>query len=466
MRLLLIGSGGREHALAWKLTQEEPDLELIAAPGNPGIAELGECVPINVLDVERLERLARERRVDLTVVGPEAPLEAGIVDRFRAAGLPIFGPARAAAQIETSKAFAKQLLLDEGIPTARAEIHTRVADAKAAARRFGAPVVVKASGLAAGKGVIVCKTLGDADAAIDSILEGNRFGPAGAEVLVEEFMAGEEVSLFAITDGRHFVVLPALQDHKRLLANDLGPNTGGMGAYLPVQLGYGPDRTVSDGPDCADRLALQAAREIFAPTLRALTRRGRNFTGLLYAGLMLTRDGPKVVEFNCRFGDPETQALMPVLDIAPRLLDLMLAVGRGDPLPGYPVPDEHGAIPTSRSSRISTVEASAACVTTVLAAANYPETPQTGDVITLPPAEDGIHVFHAGTARDSEGRLVTAGGRVLAVSAVAPSVELAQARSLEYAERVRFEGKQYRSDIGWREIARQIQRSSAGASRD
>ena len=466
MRLLLIGGGGREHALAWKLTREEPDLELIAAPGNPGIAELGECVPLNVLDLDGLEGIARERRVDLTVVGPEAPLEAGIVDRFRAAGLPIFGPTRAAARIETSKAFAKQLLLDEGIPTARAEIHNRVASAKAAARRFGAPVVVKASGLAAGKGVIVCKTVGDADTAIDEILEGNRFGPAGAEVLIEEFMMGEEVSLFAITDGRHFVVLPGLQDHKRLLANDLGPNTGGMGAYLPVQLGYDADRTLRFDPDSADRLALQAAREIFAPTLRALAARGCNFTGLLYAGLMLTRDGPKVVEFNCRFGDPETQALMPVLDVAPRLLDLLLAVGRGEPLPGFPVPDAEGAIRQHGSSRISTAEAEAACVTTVLAAANYPEAPRTGDVISLPPTEDGVYVFHAGTARDAEGRLVTAGGRVLAVSAVAPSVELAQSRSLEFAERVRFDGKQYRSDIGWREIARQTGRSGAGASRD
>ncbi|HET9796406.1 MAG TPA: phosphoribosylamine--glycine ligase [Gemmatimonadaceae bacterium] len=466
MRLLLIGGGGREHALAWKLTREEPDLELIAAPGNPGIGELGECVPLNVLDLDGLEGIARERRVDLTVVGPEAPLEAGIVDRFRAAGLPIFGPTRAAARIETSKAFAKQLLLDEGIPTARAEIHNRVASAKAAARRFGAPVVVKASGLAAGKGVIVCKTVGDADTAIDEILEGNRFGPAGAEVLIEEFMMGEEVSLFAITDGRHFVVLPGLQDHKRLLANDLGPNTGGMGAYLPVQLGYDADRTLRFDPDSADRLALQAAREIFAPTLRALAARGCNFTGLLYAGLMLTRDGPKVVEFNCRFGDPETQALMPVLDVAPRLLDLLLAVGRGEPLPGFPVPDAEGAIRQHGSSRISTAEAEAACVTTVLAAANYPETPRTGDVISLPPTEDGVYVFHAGTARDAEGRLVTAGGRVLAVSAVAPSVELAQSRSLEFAERVRFDGKQYRSDIGWREIARQTGRSGAGASRD
>jgi phosphoribosylamine--glycine ligase len=466
MRILLIGGGGREHALAWKLTREEPGLELIAAPGNPGIAALGECIPINVLDLDALERLARERAVDLTIVGPEAPLEAGIVDRFRAARLPIFGPTRAAAEIETSKAFAKKLLLDEGIPTARAEIHTRVADAKAAARRFGAPVVVKASGLAAGKGVIVCKTLGDADSAIDDMLEGNRFGHAGAEVLIEEFMQGEEISLFAITDGRTFVVLPALQDHKRLLPNDLGPNTGGMGAYLPVHLGYAADWSMSADAEAADELALQAARDIIGPTLRALAARDRNFTGLLYAGLMLTPNGPKVVEFNCRFGDPETQALMPVLDISPRLLDLMLAVVRGEPIPGYPVPGEDGAPSPRGTSRISTAEAEGACVTTVLAAANYPETPRTGDVITLPPVEDGVYVFHAGTARNADGELVTAGGRVLAVSAVAPSVELAQARSMEYVERVRFEGKQYRPDIGWREIERQMQRAGAGAPRD
>ncbi|MEO6527288.1 MAG: phosphoribosylamine--glycine ligase [Gemmatimonadaceae bacterium] len=466
MRVLLIGGGGREHALAWKLSKEEPGLELLAAPGNPGIAELGECVPIRVTDLDGLEQLARERKVDLTIVGPEAPLEAGIVDRFRAAGLPIFGPTKAAAEIETSKAFAKQLMLEDGIPTARAEMHTRVADAKSAVRRFGAPVVVKASGLAAGKGVIVCRTLGDADAAIDDMLEGNRFGAAGAEVLVEEFMQGDEVSLFAVTNGSHFVVLPGLQDHKRLLDNDVGPNTGGMGAYLPVQLGYGPDRSISTDPDAAVSLVLEAARDIIAPTLRGLARRGRPFTGLLYAGLMLTPDGPKVVEFNCRFGDPETQALMPVLDISPRLLELMLAVGLGAPFPGLPVSPSAQDLPFTETVRISTVEVDGACVTTVLAAAGYPDTPSTGDEITLPSAEAGIHVFHGGTARDESGRLVTAGGRVLAVSAVAPNVELAQLRSLEFAERIHFRGKQNRSDIGWREIARQVQLASARASRD
>jgi phosphoribosylamine--glycine ligase len=440
MRVLIIGGGGREHALAWKLKQEQPSSELLAAPGNPGIAELAECIPIPVSDLGALERLARDRAVDLTVVGPEAPLEAGIVDRFRAAGLSIFGPTQAAAEIETSKAFAKQLMLDEGIPTARAEMHTAPHAAKEAARRFGAPVVIKASGLASGKGVIVCATLEEADRAIEDMLEGNRFGAAGAEVLVEEFMEGEEISIFAITDGSSFVVLPGLQDHKRLLDHDLGPNTGGMGAYIPVSLPRSTDHAVSNITDRTDSIEAAASIGIIAPTLRGLAARGRPFTGLLYAGLMLTRQGPKVIEFNCRFGDPETQALMPVLQLQPRLLDLMLAVGRGE------------AIALSSSS---TAKIRAACVTTVVAAANYPETPRTGDAITLPAPEDGVVVFHAGTARDAEGRLVTAGGRVLAVSATGDTVQQAQQRSLAYAQRIEFAGKQLRSDIGWREVARQ-----------
>ena len=410
MRVLIVGGGGREHAIAWKLKQEEPGIEVLAAPGNPGIEELAECVPIAATDLAALERLARERAVDLTIVGPEAPLALGIVDQFRAAGLPIFGPTRAAAEIETSKAFAKQMMLEDGIPTARAEMHTSTADAKRAARRFGAPVVIKASGLAAGKGVIVCDTLADADHAIDDMLEGNRFGAAGAEVLVEEFMEGEEISVFAITDGISHVLLPSLQDHKRLLDHDAGPNTGGMGAYLPVTVELTPERPVSDGGT--------AARAIIDRTLRGLAQRGRPFTGLLYAGLMLTKDGPRVVEFNCRFGDPETQALLPVLGGPHRLLDLLLAVARGEALPA------------------GSAEASGACVTTVLAAANYPDTPRTGDSIALPPPEDGILVFHAGTARDAGGRLVTAGGRVLAVSAVADTVADAQRRSLDHARRI------------------------------
>lgn len=439
MRVLIVGGGGREHALAWKFKRDDPAVELLAAPGNPGIAEVGECVAIPATDIEALARLAADRRVDFTVVGPEAPLAAGIVDRFRADGLAIFGPTRAAAEIETSKAFAKRLMLEDGIPTARAEVHTDVAQARACARRFGARVVIKASGLAAGKGVIVCRTQSEADDAIADILEGNRFGDAGAEVLVEEFMEGEELSVFALTDGNSFLLLPGLQDHKRLRDNDMGPNTGGMGAYLPVTLPY-PDRSDSTSTDPSASFYREVAATIIEPTLRGLAKRDRPFTGLLYAGLMLTREGPKVVEFNCRFGDPETQALLPPLRLNPTLLQVMTAVAGGS---------LDGLLASAN------VELAGACVTTVLAAANYPDKPRTGDPIDLPPIiEEGLVVFHAGTAHGAQGRLVTAGGRVLAVSAVAPDIESAHARSLDYAQRIHFEGCQLRSDIGWREIAR------------
>jgi phosphoribosylamine--glycine ligase len=435
MRVLIIGGGGREHALAWKLKHDDPAIELIAAPGNPGIAELAECIAIPASDLAGLEALARERAVDFTLVGPEAPLAAGIVDRFRAAGLAIFGPTQAAAEIETSKAFAKQLMLEDHIPTGHAEVHVNTAQAKAAARRFGLPVVIKASGLAAGKGVIVCQTEAEADHAIDDILEGNRFGAAGVEVLVEEFMPGEELSVFAITDGRRHILLPALQDHKRLLDGDAGPNTGGMGAYLPVELHL--TRENSSRID-----------SIIAATLKGLADRDRPFTGLLYAGLMMTATGPRVVEFNCRFGDPETQALMPILTLEPSFATLLLAVASGKPLPK------------------GKASLSGACVTTVLATANYPETPRTGDPIQAPPLPDGVHLFHAGTARDAAGRLVTSGGRVLAVSAVADTVEDAQRKSLAVAEQVSFPGKQLRRDIGWREIARQKESVHARAAGD
>jgi phosphoribosylamine--glycine ligase len=457
MRILIIGGGGREHALAWKLVEEQPAVELIAAPGNPGIAELGECVPIPVTDLAGLERLARERAVDLTIVGPEAPLAAGIVDRFRAAGLPIFGPTAAAAEIETSKAFAKQLMREDGIPTARAEVHSDAAAARETARRFGAPVVIKASGLASGKGVVVCATLEEAERAIDDMLEGNRFGAAGSQVLVEEFMEGEEISVFAITDGQSFVVLPGLQDHKRLLDGDRGPNTGGMGAYTPVSLGGATGRITADAFDQSVDVVLADGVSIIGRTLAGLARRGRPFTGLLYAGLMITHDGAKVVEFNCRFGDPETEALLPVLDLSPGFTALLLAAATGSGIEGFPVsplaPSTAG-MRMSGATRLSSASLRGACVTTVLAAANYPEAPRTGDPIVLPAPEEDVHVFHAGTARDAQGRLVTAGGRVLAVSAVAPTIEEAQARSLAYARRVQFAGKQLRTDIGWREIAR------------
>ncbi|HMI41984.1 MAG TPA: phosphoribosylamine--glycine ligase, partial [Gemmatimonadaceae bacterium] len=293
MKVLIVGGGGREHALAWKFHRDDPDIKIIAAPGNPGIAELGECFPIGTDKLKELASLAEEERVDFTVVGPETPLEAGIVNLFQARGLPVFGPTREAARIETSKRFAKELMVRAGIPTARASQHADAKEAKAALSNFGTPVVVKASGLAAGKGVIVAQSAAEAERAIDAMIGDRVFGAAGREILIEEFMDGEELSLFAITDGHQALPLLAAQDHKRLLDGDFGPNTGGMGAYAPISI-------------ATPELVSKVMSEIIKPTLAAMREAGSTFKGLLYAGLMITDEGPKVVEFNCRFGDPET----------------------------------------------------------------------------------------------------------------------------------------------------------------
>jgi phosphoribosylamine--glycine ligase len=427
VRVLLVGGGGREHALAWKLSRDDESIELIAAPGNPGIAGLARCVQVDVTDVAKLLELATSVRADLTIVGPEAPLAAGIVDRFRGTSVPIFGPTRAAAEIETSKAFAKELMVRAGVPTARAQRHSKVEAAHRAAEEFGAPVVIKASGLAAGKGVSVCSTLREAHDAIDAMLVHGAHGAAGSEILVEEFMHGEELSLLALTDGHAVLPLLGAQDHKRLLDGDEGPNTGGMGAYAPV--------AIAD-----DQVVARAVNDILRPTLAALREMGRPFTGLLYAGLMLTDDGPKVVEFNCRFGDPETQALLPLLRSS--LLEPILAIARGDGL---------------SSHRLDWLDASA--VTTVVAAAGYPDSPRKGDRITLDDLPTGTLLFHAGTSRDASGALVTAGGRVASVTAVAESFADACRASREGAQRVRFEGRHFRTDIGWRELGRHARAS-------
>ena len=435
MKVLIVGGGGREHALAWAFRRDHPALALYAAPGNPGIAEIATCVPIPVTEFEDLVRFARQEGIALTVVGPEAPLAAGIVDRFRAEGLPIFGPSRQAAQIETSKVFAKQIMLDAGIPTALALTCTDVARARGAARELGPPVVIKASGLAAGKGVIVCETIDEADRAIDSMLVQRTFGIAGSEVLVEEFMEGEEVSVFAITNGEWLVPMVPAQDHKRLLSGDRGPNTGGMGAYAPV--------TAMRGDTLRD-----VVTDILRPTLDSLRTRGVPFTGLLYAGLMITRDGPKVVEFNCRFGDPETQAILPVTSSDPSLFEIMRAAATDGEAPGEEL----------------LIQANGHAVTTVVASAAYPDPPRTGDPISIPPTSDGVLVFHAGTKRRGDGALVTSGGRVLAVTGHASTFEEAQRISREFAARVAFEGKQFRDDIGWRELARLTAAGHAGAA--
>ena len=424
MRVLLVGGGGREHALAWRLAHEDPQIQIVAAPGNPGIAELGECIDVSATDIERLVSVATERRVDFTVVGPEAPLATGIVDRFQAARLPIFGPTRAAAEIETSKAFAKVLMREAHVPTARAIMSTEPDRAKAAAAELGLPIVIKASGLAAGKGVVVCDSLPLAERVIDDMLVGQMFGVASQEILVEEFMTGEELSVLALTDGERVIPLVPAQDHKRLLDGDRGPNTGGMGAYAPVSL-------------VTEQLMAEVVETIFTPTLAALAARARRFTGLLYAGLMLTPDGPRVVEFNCRFGDPETQAVLPIAEFGVSFVELLHAIARGERLPAD-----------------VTCRADGAAVTTVLAAPGYPEKPRTGARIDLGSTARDVLVFHAGTARDSTGNLVSSGGRVLAVTGRGPTFDEARRKSLDGASRIAFDGRQFRSDIGWRELAR------------
>jgi phosphoribosylamine--glycine ligase len=363
--------------------------------------------------------------VDLTGVGPEVPLAEGIVDHFIAQGLPIFGPTRAAAEIESSKAFAKGLMKRHEIPTARFEVFSEPEPAIAFIRSVGAPIVVKASGLAAGKGAIVCQTEEEAVHAVNEILAHGLFGAAGEQVVVEEFMRGEELSVFALSDGESVVTLLAAQDHKRVGEGDTGPNTGGMGAYAPVSI-------------ATPELLARIEGEVLVPTIRALAEEGRPYRGVLYAGLMITSEGPRVIEFNCRFGDPETEVVLPLLDSS--LLELMATIGGG------------GSLPSGVETRWKPM----AAVTTVLASGGYPGEYQTGIPIEIPAhleAGEDVLVFHAGTRRDG-GRLVTAGGRVLAVTGLGSSVADAARRSREAADAIHFDGKIFRRDIGWREFGR------------
>jgi phosphoribosylamine--glycine ligase len=424
MKILIVGHGGREHALLWKLRQDAPDAEFFITRGNGGTAGLATSLPLGPGDTNALAAWAEANGIDLTVVGPEAPLADGIADVFERRGLPLFGPSHEAAAIEASKAYAKALMRKAGVPTADFRTFTDLAQAEAYIRQRGAPLVVKASGLAAGKGAIVCATVEEALDAARSMLRDNVFGAAGHEIVVEERLEGEEISVFALADGVNAIPLLPSQDHKRIGEGDTGPNTGGMGAYAPVSLA---DAALVD----------RVKREILEPTLGALREAGRPFRGLLYAGLMVTATGPKVVEFNARFGDPETQAVLPLLTSS--LLEPMLAIARGETLgqanlewrPGY-------------------------ALTTVLAAGGYPGPVEKGHEISIPSwveeAED-LLVFHAGTRR-TNGKLVTDGGRVLAVTALAPTIEAAAERSRAAAEAITFEGKQFRRDIGWREIRR------------
>lgn len=423
MKVLVIGSGGREHALAWKLAQSAKVTRVLVAPGNPGTAREPKLQNVAVTAVPDLVELARKEQVGFTVVGPEAPLAAGVVDAFRAAGLPIFGPTKAAAQLESSKDFAKQFLVRHKIPTAKYQTFSDAAAAHAYIDAEGAPIVIKADGLAAGKGVVVAMTADEAHAAIDMMLLDNRMGDAGARVVIEEFMEGEEASFIVMADGRHALPLATSQDHKRLRDGDQGPNTGGMGAYSPA-------------PVVTPEVHARVMREIIHPTLAGMTADGLPYTGFLYAGLMIDGAGKaRVVEFNCRMGDPETQPIM--MRLKTDLADLVEAAIAG---------------------RLDKVEAEwdrRFALGVVLAAAGYPDNPRKGDVISGLPASspEDTHVFHAGTA-EQDGKVVTSGGRVLCVTAVGDNVKLAQKRAYEVADGIHFDGRQYRRDIGHRALAR------------
>lgn len=431
MKVLVVGKGGREHALCWKLAQSPRIQQLFCAPGSPGIAAHATCLPdlrpdIDVsqrekLDAEilKLRDFALAEGIDLTVVGPESALAAGIVDRFQEKDLTIFGPTEAAARIETDKAFSKQLMASIGVPTATHRSFDDSQQALAYVRQRGAPIVVKAAGLAAGKGAIVCQTLEQAEAAIHDILDDRVFGESGSQVVVEDFMEGEEASMFAICDGERFVNLVTAQDHKAIYEGDKGPNTGGMGAYAPAPV------MTAEQIDRVDR-------EITQPVLAELARQGTPYRGVLYVGIMLTEDGPQVVEFNCRFGDPETQVVLPLLTTD--LLELLLASAQGDvskaPPPGA---DDHRA---------------AVCV--VLASGGYPGSYETGRPISGAEATDGI-VFHAGTALDGD-QLVTAGGRVLAVTSIDEDIPAAVRAAYAAVDSISFEDAYCRRDIAWRAL--------------
>ena len=420
MNLLVIGSGGREHAIAWRLAQSKRVGRVYVAPGNAGTAKEDGLFNVPITDIGELVQFARKEGVLLTVVGPEAPLAAGIVDAFRAAGLKIFGPTQRAAQLESSKDFAKTFMVEHGIPTARHQTFSEAAAAHAYIDAQGAPIVIKADGLAAGKGVVVAMTLAEAHAAVDDMLVGNRMGDAGARVVVEEFVEGEEASFIVMVDGRNVLALATSQDHKRLLDGDRGPNTGGMGAYSPA-------------PVLTPALHGRAMRDVIAPVVAGMEAKGEPYTGFLYAGLMITRDQQlKVLEFNCRLGDPETQPIMMRLKS-----DLFTLV-------------EHAV-----NGQLDRVEAEwdrRVALGVVIAAAGYPENPRKGDEITgLAKPEDDVRVFHAGTSL-SDGRVLTNGGRVLCVTALGDTVRFAQRRAYEVAERIQFAGAQMRRDIGYRAI--------------
>jgi phosphoribosylamine---glycine ligase len=422
MKLLVVGSGGREHALAWKLAQS-PRVQLVyVAPGNGGTAHDDRLRNVDITEPAALADFVEKEQIAFTLVGPEGPLADGIVNLFRSRGLKIFGPTKEAAQLESSKDFAKAFMKRHAIPTAEYETFTDPAAAHAYLDAKGAPIVVKADGLAAGKGVVVAQTLAEAHEAVDSMLSGNKLGDAGARVVIEEFLAGEEASFIVMVDGKHVLALASSQDHKRLLDGDQGPNTGGMGAYSPA-------------PIVTPQLHARVMREIILPTVRGMEKEGVRFTGFLYAGLMIDAQGnPKTLEFNCRMGDPETQPIMARL--------------KGD---------FSKVVEQAIAGTLDTVELDwdrRTALGVVLAAHNYPETPRKGDRISdIPAATDESVTFHAGTTL-ADGKLVTSGGRVLCVVGLADSVRSAQSVAYETINQISFDGMQYRRDIGHRAVNR------------
>jgi phosphoribosylamine--glycine ligase len=430
MKLLVVGSGGREHALAWKLAQS-PRVQLVyVAPGNGGTAQDERLRNIDITDPAALADFVEKEQIAFTLVGPEGPLAAGIVNLFRSRGLKIFGPSREAAQLESSKDFAKAFMKRHAIPTAEYETFAEAAPAHAYLNAKGAPIVIKADGLAAGKGVVVAETLEQAHAAVDMMLSDNKLGDAGARVVIEEFLAGEEASFIVMVDGKHVLALASSQDHKRLLDADQGPNTGGMGAYSPA-------------PIVTPQLHARVMREIIQPTVRGMEKEGIRFTGFLYAGLMIDAQGnPKTLEFNCRMGDPETQPIMARL--------------KGD----FSKVVEQAIAGTLNTIELEWDRRTALGV--VLAAHNYPDTPRKGDRISDIPAEtDDSVTFHAGTTL-ADGKLTTSGGRVLCVVGLADSVRSAQSVAYETINQISFDGMQYRRDIGYRALNRKHDAKAEG----
>jgi phosphoribosylamine---glycine ligase len=420
--ILVVGGGGREHALCWKLSQSSLCRKLYCAPGNAGIEGIAECVPVGADNVSGLLTFAREKEIGLTVVGPEVSLTLGLADAFAAEGLAVFGPSAAAARLEGSKVFAKEFMTRAGIPTAEYAVFTSLGDAIEHLNNISYPVVVKADGLAAGKGVAVAQTKDEAIDFVRDVMAERIFGDAGARVLIEDCMVGEELSILAVSDGKNIVVLTPSQDHKRAYDNDEGPNTGGMGAYSPVSL-------------MNDALAARIRDEVLSPAIDGMAREGHPFIGVLYAGLMLTSDGPSVLEFNVRFGDPEAQAVIPI--IKGDLGELCLAAAKGDLRGCEPAPSDMSAV----------------CV--VMASGGYPGKFEKGKVITglEEAAKTDAIVFHAGTARRG-GDIVTSGGRVLGVTALAGTFGEAREKAYGAVDMIRFDGAHYRRDIGWKEMKR------------